>query len=137
MKYKKGDIVQIRPDLLTGKVYYNENSPTGDVLTNDMRKNLGKEAEVVGYNQGKYVLNIEGKIRAWELYTDEMLRYPVDELAMSDYTFNLEVERLIVHMESIHLQKLIDEAIDNNDRSEFVRLSEEYRKKRELLEEII
>jgi hypothetical protein len=133
MKYNVGDVVQIRPDLKIGMIYYNENSPIGDTFSYSMRNNLGKIGRIVGVSQGKYLLDID----YIHSYTDSMLQYPKDKFDDlhddSDYEFNPEVEKLIIYMETQHLAKMIDEAIDNGDRALFIKLSEEYREKKNFL----
>jgi IDEAL domain len=137
MKYKIGEIVKIRPDLKVGQIYHNENSPVGDTLTFDMRKNLGKEAEVIGYNEGKYLLKIEGKVALHQTYTDGMICNLNDEFTHNDYLFNPEVEKLMIHMETIRLKREIDEALDNGDRELFNKLTTEYNRKKEFLQGVM
>jgi hypothetical protein len=132
-KFHIGDIVQIREDLVLGQVYYNENSPIGDTFTSSMRKNRGKKGRIIDIHQGKYMLDID----VVHGYTDSMLMYPKDDLADSEYLFNPEVEKLIIHMEALYLEKLIDEAIDNGDKDRFMELTEEYKKKKFFLEKVV
>jgi hypothetical protein len=131
-KYNIGDVVQICPDLKVGQMYYNEGSSIGDTFTHSMRKNLGKVGRIVAISQGTYFLDIDSV----HGYTDSMLQYPNNQYQgedVCDYRFNPEVEKLIIHMEALHLAKQIDEAIDNGDKVLFMQLSEEYNKKMNFL----
>lgn len=137
MKYKIGEIVQVRPELEVGRIYYNDNSPIGDSLTYAMRINLGKEAEVVGYSEGKYLLKIDGNVALHQSYTDDMLRYPTDDLAGSDYLFNKEVEGVMAHLEMIQISKEIDKALDNGDKELFLKLTNEYNSNKKFLQKVV
>lgn len=134
MKYSIGDIVQIRTDLNIGQIYRNENSLHGEGFTYSMKSNAGKDARIVAIRQSRYVLNIDGGTFN---YTDGMLQYPIDKLKEEEYTFNSEIEKLIMHMETIHLKWLIDEAIDSGDRNSFMELTSEYNDKKARLNKIL
>jgi IDEAL domain len=139
MKYKIGEVVQIRKNLQIGKIYYNENSPIGDTLTRDMGNNLGKEATVVDYNEGKYILSVDGRVVLYQTYTDGMLCYPNEDedLGYDEYEFNPEVEKLMIHLEALRLEKEIDKALDNGDKELFVELTSEYNKRKKFLSQVM
>lgn len=137
MKYKIGEIIQVRTDLIVGEIYCNENSTIGDTITSEMMSNLGKNAEIASYNQGKYLLKIEGYVAIHQTYTDDMLRTPIDELAKKEYTFNSEVEEVMAHLETIQLAEQIDTAIDNGDKDLFMKLTNEYRMNKKFLQKTI
>lgn len=122
MKYKKGDVVQVRNDLIIGNQYFHENSKIYDVFSSRMRNNLGKEAKIVGILEGKYLLDID----SIHTFTDGMLQEPVDKLAKTPYEFNFDVERIVEHMLKLMPEQLINNAIDKGDRELFKTLSEKY-----------
>lgn len=109
MKFKLGDIVKVKDDLVIGGVYFMNDSRIGDKFTSQMRKNTkGKEAKIIRIkSNGGYILDID-RIHT---YYDDMLEYPHD-IAEDPYVFNSEVESLVTHMKGQHYKKLIDKALD-------------------------
>lgn len=108
MKFKVGDIVRIKADLVVGATYYNEGTNIGDKFSSRMRNNLGKEGKIIGIENGKYILDID----SIHGYYDGMLEYPVDDFANEQYTFNPEVEAIIAHTQKNFYMGLIDKALD-------------------------
>lgn len=108
--YKIGDKVRIKKGLQLGAVYYNDRTGVGDTYTNAMRNNVGFDTEIVSIRgNGGYELEIDSV----GTYYDEMIEYVVDDLAVSEYSFNPEVEGLINHMLKIQKKQLVDKALDD------------------------
>lgn len=111
-KYKVGDTVKIRKDLQVGKLYYSDSvEGKGDTFTNRMRKNIGKEAEVIEVTYLGYRLDLD----PIHTYTADMLEISYDEIAKSEYMLNRDVEMLLSNTKLAHYRKLIDEALDNHE----------------------
>lgn len=127
-KFKIGDTVRVRDDLIIGKEYFSEGKTVGDTFTSRMSKNMGREGRVIEYDYVGYKLNID----PIHTYTDEMLEKPIDFLAESEYTFNEDVEAIVEQSKLDFYQKRIDEALDSRmfetDAEGFKELVEEYRR---------
>lgn len=121
-KFKEGDRVVIRKDLIVGEFYYNEDGKTLDVFSPTMKQFCGQVAEIMFVtDKGSYMLDID----PWHNYTDEMLQ-GIEE---TENVFSEEVEELINHMLKLAPEQLINNAIDRGDKEEFIRLTEKYYKK--------
>lgn len=128
MKFKKGEKVRVKKNLIIGEMYFNEDHRVYDVFSYGMREYLGKEGVIIGLSKGKYVLDF-GKIYG---FTDDMLEYPVDNSVKAPYRFDPEVEELLFHVMKEHYIALIDKALDNDiyvkNPSEFQKLVDLYKK---------
>jgi hypothetical protein len=124
-KFRVGDTVRLRPNLQVGAVYYNQDSSVGDKFTSRMRNNMaGKDAIITKVaDRGGYILDADFD----NVYYDGMLELSRDIVAEQPYTFNVDVERLIHHMERQNVMANIDKALDAGDKEEFHRLSELYK----------
>lgn len=124
MKFKIGDVVRIKKDLFVGVVYYNEGSNIGDKFSTRMRNNIGKEGVIIDIENGAYVLDIDRIHR----YYDGMLENVIEN---EQYTFNIEVEELLSHMQRQYYSKLIDKALDEKmhetNPEEFQKLVDTYK----------
>lgn len=69
MKYKIGDKVKVRNDLVMEGIYFNENGLTKDSVVEDMLKFKGKTCTINEYVNGKYILKEDCNRWKW---TDEM-----------------------------------------------------------------
>lgn len=108
MKFGLGDIVRIKGDLVVGGIYYMDETTIGDTFTSRMRNNMaGREATIVRVKKNGYVLDMDKD----NLYADGMLEL-VRDIADEPYTFNYEVEALVLHMKNQHYKGLIDKALD-------------------------
>lgn len=132
MKFKKGDKVIIKKDLVVGRKYKSEKHVRiNDTFTRLMSKNLGKEATVVAIEFDRYRLDIDD----FHLYTDEMLSLVIEledeeevDIATLPYTRNNEVERLILHMKRLVPQQLINDSLDKGNKEKFLRLTKKLNK---------
>lgn len=106
-KFQLGDEVMVRKDLITGVKYHNEDG-SGDIFTSRMRKYRGKEATIIGINNLGYELDIDD----FHTYTESMLQRPYDELAMSEYLLDPDVERVIGDSLKQYYKDVIDKALD-------------------------
>lgn len=135
-KFKVGDIVRVKKDLIIGKTYYSEDG-MGDKFTYLMDRNSGKEGRIIEIDYVGYKLDID----PIHTYTDGMLEKPVDELAVSDYDFNLDVEAVIINSKFIAYKRQIDKALDGRmfekEPQKFRELIDEYTKFFEKNESII
>lgn len=126
-KFKVGDYVKVREDLIVNKVYYNEDDVARDIFVVKMEQYKGKIFKVVSIIDNKYLLDTDLPY----LFVDEMLE-PVNdgivfvaeqEEMMNDYITNPEVEAFIKHMEKIYRQQLIDYALDTRNEELFRKLT--------------
>jgi IDEAL domain len=122
-KFKVGDIVTLKEGLKVGARYKSMCKSYGDVFTHSMRNNLGKEAKVVTFQGGGYVLAFNGKTDNVHIYYDDM----IEKIKVVDYYFNPEVEELVQHMEKQFIQKEIDKALDEKDEQKFNELVSKYK----------
>ena len=122
-KFNIGDVVVLKDNLRVGAIYKSQCEQYGDKFTHSMRNNLGKEATVVTYQGGGYILAFEGKTDSVHVYYDGMIQKP----KVSDYVFNPEVELLVQHLQKQQLQKEIDKALDDKDEQRFNELVEKYK----------
>lgn len=107
-KFKIGDSVMIKKDLITGVKYYNEDG-TGDIFTSRMRKYRGEEAVIIEVNSMGYKLDIDD----FHTYTESMLEDPYDELVRSEYSFNPNVERVIGDSLKHYYEDLMNKALED------------------------
>ena len=117
-EFKIGNIVKVKDDLIPDVLYGT------DKFVYPMNKHRGSVAEIVGYTDKGYMLDIDNVYQ----YTDEMIEMYVDEVAKSDYKHNEEVESIIGHIQKVILMEKIDKALDNNSKEEFEQLMKEYQK---------
>lgn len=125
MKFKIGDKVRVREDLLVGKVYKHVDSSANDIFSLTMRHNMGKEARIIGIEYGKYMLDID----VIHGYVDGMLEYASEKetkLTIEPYHHNREVENLVKHMLKLTPQQLIDDSLDKGDKQRFEKLTRKY-----------
>ncbi|SFE86893.1 hypothetical protein [Alteribacillus iranensis] len=129
MKFKKGDLVQVKPDLVVNVNYYNEGNGTSDVFSHRMMKHRGRTAIIEEVNLYGYTLSID----RMHTYTDEMLQYPEETLDQLPYHYHPEVEQLIEHVKREGYRKLFDKALKERlyetDPETFQEIYELYRKK--------
>lgn len=122
-KFKIGDIIKVRSDLVIGRRYYTGEDKS-DIFTSRMRNNRGKEGRIIGFTNVGYILDID----SIHNYTEEMFEESRDYLAELDYIFNEDVEKVLNQSQMDFYSKRIDEALDNNDEETFKRLIEELKK---------
>lgn len=71
MKFKVGDIVKIRKDLLMYKVYYMEDGKSFKIFYETMAPYCGRETEIIKIDHGAYLLACD---RGYHLWSDGMLK---------------------------------------------------------------
>lgn len=122
-KFKIGDRVIIRDDLIVGKLYYSDNGEN-DIFTYRMKNNMGKEGRIIEVNHVGYRLDID----PIHTYTDEMLKLS-NNTYVDDYT---NIDALLDNSRLNYYREKIDEALDSRlfktDPEEFRRLVEEYKR---------
>ena len=69
MRYKLGDKVTIRKDLVVKRYYFGDNTGFNVLFVKDMKKFLGRTATIVKVNNYTYSINIDNGF--WHL-VDEM-----------------------------------------------------------------
>lgn len=132
LRFKIGDRVRIKKDLIVGARYFMEDGVTSDIFSLGMSNNSGKEATILGIANGKYQLDITPY-----LFTDGMITKLVDSKARSEYQENEDIESLLRGLinsypkqkeryEKEQIEKEINETLDNGDKEEFLRLTEKY-----------
>lgn len=132
-RFKVGDRVRVKNDLVVGGRYFMEDGETSDIFSHGMSENVGKEATIIAIECGKYHIDID----VIHKYTDSMIKKLVDSKSRGDYEENVEVEDLLNHMikqfpkqkERIskeQIEKEINHAIDTGNKEEFLRLSKKY-----------
>lgn len=122
-RFRVGDQVTVRSNLVVGCDYYNEDSNTYDTFTSHMEPFKGQPGNVTEVDRnGKYRLTLSSMYQ----FTDEML---VDALATKTYTQNVEVEETIHTVQSDMINAKIDQALDERlyltDPSAFQKLVDE------------
>lgn len=125
MKFKIGDKVRVKEDLLVGKLYKHEDSSVNDIFSLSMRDNMGKEAKIIGIERGKYMLDID----ILHCYVDDMLECASEKdnkLTREPYVGNLDVEKLVKHMLKLAPQQLINDSLDKGDKERFHELTNKY-----------
>lgn len=70
MRYKLGDKVTIRKDLVVKKFYFDDSKYWSSMFVKDMKKFLGRTATIVRLCNSSYKLDIDNGLWFW---TDEML----------------------------------------------------------------
>lgn len=122
-KFKIGDRVIIRDDLIVGKLYYSDNGES-DTFTYRMKNNMGKEGRIIEVNHVGYRLDID----PIHTYTDEMLKFS-NNLYVDDYT---DIDLLLDNSRLNYYREKIDEALDSRlfetDPEKLRRLVEEYKR---------
>ena len=113
MKFKIGDKVRVKNDLVVDKIYYNEDSHIADVFTPSMIEYLGNVAVVENIHNGRYKLDI-----SYHNFTCDMLE--LVEAVKS------EADEIIEHMLRLIPQQLIDDALDKKDEERFNELIKVY-----------
>src|SRR5690606_16219198 len=107
-----GDKVRIKDDLVIGSRYYNETQTISNSFTIDMAVNKGRLAEIIGFKEGQYILDLDNV----HLYTYGMLLdLTVEddpEFAKSDYVFDKNVEALLDKLMKDQHQRLLDKALE-------------------------
>ena len=91
-KYAVGDVVMVRDDLVAGRTYKMEQSPSGWLFVDDMCKFLGEAVTIAEADEGHYYI-VEGDY----YWTDEMFSclssethlYPPDTTALDAFLFSL------------------------------------------------
>lgn len=113
MKYRIGDIVKVREDLIIGENYFNDDGTDGDTFARMMLPLLGKTVEIVNYNSSctGYIVQHGNYISMFTFY-DDMFE-DIDDKDSSEYVFNEEVESLVLHLEKEWYKKLIDKGLDD------------------------
>lgn len=125
MKFDKGNKVRIKKDLQVGMEYSNEDGTIFDVCSFRMKNNFGREALIVGIEEGKYRLNID----RFFLYTDNMLESidkanPKSKSGKGIIDVNEETENIVQEMLKSIPEQLINDAIDNGDVERLKNLSQ-------------
>lgn len=126
-KFKVGDYVKVKEDLVVNWKYYNEDGETYEYFVSKMAKYKGKILQVIAVAENKYRLNTDLPY----LFIDEMLESVNDDVVfvakqekmMNDYIASPEVEVFIKHMEKIGQQQLIDYALDIRNEELFRKLT--------------
>ncbi len=136
MKFKVGDKVVVREDLVAGKTYYHEDGSGKNDFSYLMEGCKGKQATITSVEFNKYALDIDGFFS----YTDEMLRkyeeVEEEDLIHRPYEYNQEVEDLVVYMLRLAPQQLINDAIDKGNKEGFIKLTNYYYPKDEIMWEV-
>lgn len=86
-KYKVGDKVRVRSDLVVGKLYYMDDKRESNSFVENMVDFRGKVVKITDIRCGQY--GIEGSIFRW---TDEMFE-PVSKFKVGDYVIGNSVGR--------------------------------------------
>ena len=124
MKFKVGDTVQVKRDLLIGKIYYNEEDRSvREVFSESMKSYLGKEGVITAIHSGLYKLDFA---RNWHGFTDTMIQEPVDYLAQEPYGYNREIEELLEKMLKLVPEQLINHALATGNKTLFDVVSKQY-----------
>ena len=126
-KFKVGDYVKVKEDLVVNWKYYNEDGETYEYFVSKMAKYKGKILQVIAVAENKYRLNTDLPY----LFIDEMLESVNDDVVfvakqekmVNDYIASSEVEAFIKHMEKIGQQQLIDYALDIRNEELFRKLT--------------
>jgi serine/threonine protein phosphatase PrpC len=106
MKYKVGDIVKVREDLVEGEFYANEDESATNIFGHLMKPYRGKSFKILDIVNGQYEL--EGC--SLFLFTDGMFE---------GISSNQEVDALITHMLRLVPEQLMNHALDTNDKELF------------------
>lgn len=126
-KFKVGDYVKVKEDLVVNWKYYNEDGETYEYFVSKMAKYKGKILQVIAVAENKYRLNTDLPY----LFIDEMLESVNDDVVfvakqekmMNDYIASPEVDVFIKNMEKIGQQQLIDYALDIRNEELFRKLT--------------
>lgn len=124
MKFEVGDAVQVKRDLLIGKIYHNEeNTNQKEIFSESMKGYRGKEGKVTEIRNGLYKLDIALN---WHSFTDTMLQEPVDYLAKEPYGYNREIEELLEKVLKLAPEQLINHALATGNKTLFNVVSKQY-----------
>lgn len=72
LMYNVGEEITLRDDLVIGKEYRNLNNEAKDVFSYGMKDYAGKKGEIIGIQEGKYLLDLS----FYHLFTEEMFENP-------------------------------------------------------------
>lgn len=114
-KFKVGERVKIRKDLVVAEKYYMADGETYDTFSKRMIPTRGEEATVMDIEEGKYKLDVD----ELHYYTDDMLIKFVDDKARKPYDDKKDVEDLINHMLNMSKSQIIDSTLDKGDEISF------------------
>jgi len=124
MKFKVGDTVQVKKDLLIGKIYHNEDDPSArEIFSDSMKYYRGQEGVITAIKNGLYKLDIAF---AWHSFTDTMIQEPIDYLAKEPYGHNREIEELLEKMLKLAPEQLINHALATGNKTLFNTVSKQY-----------
>jgi hypothetical protein len=115
MKFKIGDVVRVKDNLVAGERYFNEDKSASNNFSDMMADYKGEEFEIVDIRHEQYVL--EGA-RLF-LFTDDMLELASAYASESEYVSYDEVEELIAHMLRLAPKQLMNHALDSKDEELF------------------
>lgn len=124
-KFKVGERVKVRDDLIVDEKYMMKSGRFYMRFLKGMRNNLGKEATIMQVSEFGYYLDIDDI----NLYTDDMLKKFVDvkskinEIAESNI---VEVEGLLLHMLRLIPEQQINHALDTGNEQLFKELTQRY-----------
>ncbi|GIN67035.1 MULTISPECIES: IDEAL domain-containing protein [Bacillus] len=119
-KFKVGDQVRVKNDLIVGKLYSMQNGNIKYLFTEEMSQYLGERATIMAISNDGYILDISPRY----CFVDEMLKRIVDVTASTPYTPIKEVEELHEYMLRLIKEQKINHALDTNDKESFKRLTD-------------
>ena len=124
MKFRAGERVKVRRDLVVGEKYFMEDGINCEIFSHTMRNNLDKEATIIEVNNLRgYRLDID---TLPYFYTDGMLNKFVDVKAKTEEVSKRdkgEVDALIEHMLKLTPEQMINHALDTGDKELFDKLT--------------
>ncbi|MCY8549395.1 IDEAL domain-containing protein [Bacillus haynesii] len=125
-KFKAGDQIRIKKELIIGETYSMQNSDIASILTKEMSQHLGERATIMAVSEKGYTLDISPRC----YFVDEMLKRVIDLKAKSLYTPIKEVEEFHEHMLCLVKKQQIDQALDTRNKKLFSQLlsAEKYKK---------
>ena len=125
MKYKVGEIIEIRADLQVGMVYWDEYKEVNNIFTQRMAQYAGRRTKIVSHRHGQYILEID----KFHTYTDEMLISENEGASIEiskDEVLNMDVELLLNHVLKQAPRQLIEDALKKKDKQRFYDLCNFY-----------
>lgn len=133
MRFKIGDLVRVREDLIAGLRYYNDNrnwnynSSTHLPMMPDSSlifpvqsaRFMGRYGVVVMIVNGTYILNISGKARFVDgmLYKDNYSDDFIEPRYLNEYKDN--ADKLLNHTIEQSYKSMIDKSLENGDIDSF------------------
>ncbi|GIN25495.1 IDEAL domain-containing protein [Bacillus sp. FSL W8-0445] len=117
-KFKVGDQIRIKKELILGEAYSMQNSDITSILTKEMSKHLGERATIMAVSEKGYTLDISPRC----YFVDEMLKRVIDLKAKSLYTPIREVEEFHEHMLRLVKKQQIDQVLDTKNKKLFSQL---------------